>query len=111
MVHWSWPPGPRERVLLERTMRRRFERGVTLQAVVRQTASKNASLIGTELMAIHIPRRSVETASRAWIIPADDFNDTTPSFCYLPTFGSPRQFGPNFVSKSSMITNFEAGPL
>jgi hypothetical protein len=122
ILGWSSPPPRRERVQLERAIRRVLQHRPTLPGAVRclakavrQTAAANPKTIGTELMAVHIPipRTPPDFPFRksAFGYISGAFSEQGPSFCYLPTVGTPKFFGPNVVEGGTATANFECGAL
>jgi hypothetical protein len=75
--------------------------------------SSRHSQIGHGLMAICLPKRSVEESERTghMLMIAGPPSDLISSFVYVSATGSAVTFGPHFVGGRSVLTDFKAGNL
>lgn len=113
-------PSPGEKGAVVRLVRkcvkhRRATFGTVVYALVRSMRwlSSRNPLIGAGVMAVCLPKRSVEAseASGGVIMVAGPPMESTPTFLYVSATGSTTYFGPHFVAGAAVITGFEVAPL
>lgn len=79
---------------------------------MRWLSSRNPT-IGPGLMAVCLPKKSVEKSERTGqlMMLASAPNESTPTFVYVSATGLTTWFGPHFVGGGSVITGFQCGSL
>jgi len=110
-------PTPQEKAAVVRLVRKCAKRknsAAVLQAMIRSMRwlSGRHSRIGNSLLAVSIPKRSVEESERTGRITliAAPPNDRTASFLYVSA-GKTIWHGPHIANEGTVLTGFQGGPL
>jgi hypothetical protein len=75
--------------------------------------STRHNTIGPGMMVVCLPKRGAEQAERTGrrLVSAGPYSDVAPTFVYISASRSAKYFGPHFVSKGLVLTDFQAGSI
>ncbi len=102
--------------LVRRCVKRHKSTPLTVrEALIRSLRwlSTRHKTVGPGMMAVCLPKRGAEEAERTGrrMVLAGTYSDVAPTFVYISAEGSAKYFGPHFVSKGVVLTDFQAGSL
>jgi hypothetical protein len=100
--------------LVRRCIKRRSSTPLTvLEALIRSLRwlSMRHQTVGPGMMVVCLPKRAAEEAERTGrrLVFPGMYSEVAPTFVYIPARKSAKYFGPHFVSKGVVLTDFQAG--